>query len=365
MNGGDDETDKSFDPTPQKLLDARKKGEIPKSTDLQTAAGYAGLTIALLAIGAQTVVEFGSQMQGILDQSAEMADAVFAGEPSAVMGGILWQTASIFSPIFLLPGLAVLGAILAQRAFVIAPSKLQPKMSRISILQNAKQKFGRNGFFEFGKSFVKLFIYSACLAAFLNARLPEMIAIIQSAPSTVVQMLTELCTAFLLVVVLVSATLGAIDALWQHHEHIRKNRMSRKEIMDENKNSEGDPHLKQERRARAQAIATKQMMAEVPNADVIIVNPTHYAVALKWTRTAGTAPICVAKGVDETALRIREIAMEAAVPIHDHPPTARALHAMTNLGDEVPPEHYEAVAAAIRFADEMRQRMRERFTHEP
>ena len=118
--------------------------------------------------------------------------------------------------------------------------------------------------------------------------------------------------------------------------------------------------MKQERRARAQAIASQQMMADVPTADVIIVNPTHYAVALKWTRAPGTAPVCVAKGVDEIALRIREVAMEAAVPIHSTPPTARALHSVTKVGDEVAPEHYQAVAAAIRFADKMRVRARKR-----
>ncbi|WP_299728763.1 flagellar type III secretion system protein FlhB [uncultured Tateyamaria sp.] len=358
MSGQEDDSDKSFDPTPQKLLDARKKGEIAKSVELQTAAGYAGLTLAFLALGAQTVIGFGGQMQVLLDQAAEMSEVIFAGGPTALMGGILWNVTVIIVPIFLLPALAVLGAILAQRAFVVAPTKLQPKMSRISLLQNAKQKFGRNGFFEFGKSFVKLTIYSACLAVFLNTRLPEMIAVVHSAPGVVVIMLAELCVAFLLIVVLISAALGAIDAIWQHHEHIRKNRMSRKEIMDETKNSEGDPHLKQERRARAQVIAGQQMIADVPTADVIIVNPTHYAVALKWTRAPGTAPICVAKGVDEIALRIREVAMEAAVPIHSNPPTARALHAVTKVGDEVAPEHYQAVAAAIRFADEMRVRAR-------
>lgn len=356
MSGQDEDTDKSFDPTPQKLLEARKKGEIAKSADLQTAAGYAGLTIAFLAIGAQAVVGFGSQMQSILDRANEISDVMFSGGPAAVMGGILWNAAIALAPIFLFPALAVLTAVLAQRAFVVAPSKLQPKLSRISLLENAKQKFGRNGFFEFGKSFVKLLIFSACLAAFLNARLPEMIAVVHSEPGVVVSMLAELCIAFLLVVVLVSAALGAIDALWQHQEHIRKNRMSRKEVMDETKNSEGDPHMKQERRARAQAIATQQMMSDVPGADVIIVNPTHYAVALKWTRTPGTAPVCIAKGVDEIAHRIREVAMEAAVPIHSDPPTARALHAVTHIGHEIAPEHYQAVAAAIRFADEMRQR---------
>ncbi|MFL4469479.1 flagellar biosynthesis protein FlhB [Tateyamaria armeniaca] len=328
---------------------------------MQTAAGYAGLTLAFLALGAQTVISFGGQMQVLLDQAAEISDVMFSGGATAQMGRILFNASWVLAPIFIVPGLAVLATIFAQRAFVAAPSKLEPKLSQISLIQNAKQKFGRNGFFEFGKSFVKLTIYSACLAAFLNARLPEMITVVHSAPGVVVMLLAELCIAFLLIVVVVSAALGSVDAVWQHQEHIRKNRMSRKEIMDETKNSEGDPHLKQERRARAQAIASQQMMADVPTADVIIVNPTHYAVALKWTRAPGTAPVCVAKGVDEIALRIREVAMEAAVPIHSNPPTARALHSVTNVGDEVAPEHYQAVAAAIRFADDMRVRAKKGF----
>ena len=360
MSNQDEDTDKSFDPTPQKLLDARKKGEVAKSADLHTAAAYAGLTLTFVAVGTQMITSFGGALQVLLDQPARLADVLFDGGPSAVMGGILWSTSLSIAPAFVVPGLAVLAAVLAQRAFVVAPSKLQPKLSRISLIQNAKQKFGRSGFFEFAKSFAKLLLYSACLALFLVARLPEMVGVMHASPGLVAALLAEMCVTFLFIVVLISTALGGIDAVWQHHEHIRKNRMSRKEIMDETKNSEGDPHLKQERRARAQAIATQQMMADVPQADVVIVNPTHYAVVLKWSRDSGTAPICVAKGVDEIALRIRQIAQQHGVPIHSDPPTARTLHAVTNIGDEIHPDQYAAVAAAIRFADKMREQVRVR-----
>ena len=130
--------------------------------------------------------------------------------------------------------------------------------------------------------------------------------------------------------------------------------MSRKELTDESKESEGDPHIKQQRRQRGYQIATNQMLAEVPKADVIIVNPTHYAVALKWDKTSGGAPVCVAKGVDEIATQIRKLAAEAGVPIHSDPPTARALHATIAIGAEIQSDHYRAVAAAIRFAEAMR-----------
>jgi flagellar biosynthetic protein FlhB len=134
--------------------------------------------------------------------------------------------------------------------------------------------------------------------------------------------------------------------------------MSRKEMLDEFKANEGDPHLKSARRQRAQEVATNRMLTDVAKADVVVVNPTHYAVALRWDRTKRGAPICVAKGVDEIARRIRERAAEHGIPIHRDPPTARAMHASVEIGQEIRPEHYRAVAAAIRFADSMRKRAR-------
>ncbi len=356
MSGQDDDTDKSFDATPQKLLDARKKGELAKSTDLMTAAGYAGLLVALLMVGPSAIRGVGTALMVMIDQSSELAPMFFGGAPSPAMGGLFWPVTLGLAPIFGLPAAAVLLAVFAQRALVFAPSKLEPKLSRISLISNAKNKFGRNGLFEFAKSFVKLCVYSICVALFIRSRLPEILAVAQTEPHLVLSLLAELCIAFLFIVVLISGTIGGIDAIWQHFEHLRKNRMSHKEIMDETKNAEGDPHLKQERRQRAMSIAQNQMMADVPSADVIIVNPTHYAVALKWSRLPGEAPVCVAKGVDEIAHAIREKAMEHGVPIHSDPPTARSLHATTIIGEQIAPDLYLAVAAAIRFAEAMRAR---------
>jgi flagellar biosynthetic protein FlhB len=136
--------------------------------------------------------------------------------------------------------------------------------------------------------------------------------------------------------------------------------MSRKEVMDEYKESEGDPHFKAARRQRAQDIATNRMLADVEGADVVIVNPTHYAVALRWDRGKGGAPVCVAKGVDEIARVIRERAALHGVPVHSDPPAARSIYAAVELGQEIRIEHFRAVAAAIRFADAMRKKARQR-----
>ncbi|MEP1696652.1 MAG: flagellar type III secretion system protein FlhB [Paracoccaceae bacterium] len=360
---GDDSSDKSFDPTPKKLEDARKKGEIARSTDLLTASAYAGLTLTLLSVGASAMIDFGTVMMALLDQAHDLSMATFSGDAFiAPMANVLKLTTSALFPVFFVPMISVVLAIVVQRALVFAPSKLTPKLSRISIIQNSKNKFGRSGLFEFSKSFFKLLIYSFCLAIFLKAKLPQIVSVVQSDYGNSISLLGNLAVSFLLIVVCISAAIGGIDAIWQHHEHIRKNMMSRKEVMDEMKESEGDPHLKQERRSRAQAVATAQMMGAVPGSDVIIVNPTHYAIALTWERKPGSAPTCIAKGVDEVAMRIREIAQTHGIPIHSDPPTARALHAVTELGEEISPEFYQAVAAAIRFADEMRAKAKSRVT---
>lgn len=356
MSGQQDDTEKNFDATPQKLLEARRKGELAKSTDLMTAAAYAGLLVALLMTGPDAVRTAGTALMVMLDQPEELAPLIFDGAPAPILGGLLWAVALGFIPIFALPFATVVLAIVAQRALVFAPNKLQPKLSRISLIANAKNKFGRNGLFEFAKSFFKLCIYSVCVAFFIRSRLPEILSVAQTEPNLVLSLLAELCITFLFIVVLISGAIGGIDAVWQHFEHLRKNRMSHKDIQDETKNAEGDPHLKQERRQRAMSISQNQMMADVPTADVIVVNPTHYAVALKWSRLPGEAPVCVAKGVDEIAQAIRAKGAEHGVPIHSDPPTARSLHATTEIGAQIAPELYRAVAAAIRFAEKMRSR---------
>jgi len=356
MSDSEDPGDKSFDATPEKLLQARKKGDVAKSNDLLTACSYFGLLIAFLMMGASSLGQLGTALMTMLDQSAELAPLFFDGSSRAPVGGVMQEITWSLSPLFGLPALGVILALFAQNAWVFAPSKLEPKLSRISLLENAKNKFGQDGIFEFFKSFLKLTIFSGCLAVFITIWLSEMIGVLQTNPQTAIALLAKICIGFLSIVVIVSGLIGGIDALWQHASHMRKRRMSRKEVTDEAKESEGDPYLKQERRQRALTASQNKMMKEVPNADVIIVNPTHYAIALKWSRLPGEAPVCVAKGVDEIAMTIRRIGAEAGVPIHSDPPAARALHASVEIGSQIRHNDYAPVAAAIRFAEDMRRR---------
>lgn len=361
MSARDDEAEKSFDASPQKLKHAREKGDIPRSSDLFTASGYFGLIVACSAAGAWTVETIGTALTVLLDQPHNLAAVFFSGTASAPVGGLLQELALGTIAVFGLPLLFVLGMVAVQRAFLFTPSKLQPKLSRISLLSNVKNKFGRNGLFEFAKSALKLFIFSGVLGVFLLARIDDVLATMHSDPGLIARHMIELSVEFFIVIFCVALIIGAVDWTWQYAEHLRQNRMTRQELLDETKDAEGDPHLKNERRQRGQSIASNRMLSDVRTADVVIVNPTHFAVALKWSRAPGSAPTCVAKGVDETAAAIKAAAVEAGVPIHSDPPTARALHATIEIGDQIREEHFQPVALAIRFAENMRRRAKASF----
>ncbi len=351
--------DKQHEATQKKLDDARKRGEVPRSADLTTTAAYGGVLIIAMSIGAQNLQSLGGSLAGFLARADSLSESMFSGGGRAGFGNLAMTVAKPMLPWFFLPALLAILLSIVTRSFVIAPEKLQPKLSKISPLSNAKNKFGRSGLFEFAKSFSKLSIYSLILGIFLFTKLPVIMGTVYLTPAMATSVLLDLSLQFFTLVCAVMLLIGGGDFLWQWQDHLRKNRMSHKELMDEVKQNEGDPHMKGKRRQKGMEIAMNQMLSDVPEADVVIVNPTHYAVALKWSRLPGEAPVCVAKGVDEIAARIREAASEAGVPIHRDPPTARAIHASVEIGQEILPDQYQAVAAAIRFAEAMRKRARQ------
>ncbi len=356
MAGAQDDTTKTHEPTQHKLDEARKKGELVRSTDLNTAACYIGFLLAGLAGGTYSVQQIGNVFQVMIEQPDRLAPLIFGEAATATVGSLMAAISLGLLAWFTLPAGAALLSVLAQRSLVFAPSKIEPKMSRLDPIANAKKKYGASGLFEFAKSFAKLVLYSTLLGVYLSWRLPEMGGTLHAEPRGIGALMARTMIEFMTVVCAIALSLGAVDYLWQHFDHLRRNRMSHREVRDEHKNHEGDPHMKQERRARSMQIASEQMMVDVPGADVIVVNPTHYAVALKWSRLPGAAPECVAKGVDHMALAIRDLAAAHGVPVRHDPPTARALYATTEIGQQIDSDHYRAVAAAIRFAEAMRRR---------
>ena len=356
MSGEEENDEKPFEATPRKLEEARKRGEVPISQDLITFGVYLGVLTAALLIGAWSVERAGSALLPFIDTPEELAKSVFGlgGRHSyGSLVGAFGMTAAIW---LAFPYCFAMMTAFLQGALVFAPTKLQPKLSRISVVGNAKQKYGPDGLFNFVKSLSKLIVYSVVLGFVFNSRLNDILSLPALSVPAALSLTAELCFRFLASASAAILVFAMADLIWQRAQFMRRQRMSLKELKDESKETEGDPHTKQARRQRGYDIATNQMLSEVPGADVVVVNPRHYAVALKWARIPGSAPVCIAKGVDEIAARIRETAIENAVPIFRDPPTARTLHAVVDLGEEIPVEHYRAIAAAIRFADTMRDK---------
>ncbi len=354
--------EKSHEATPQKLERARKKGELDRSTDAQTALVYLGLASALFVGGSWSAVHLGETLMAFLARPAALAALLTSPASEAIFGELMVRVMGGVLPVLMVPGGFVLALLATRRAIVLAPDKLKPKLSRLSPVANAKQKYGPQGLFEFFKNALKLTTIGVALGLVLAREVDNLPSYVHLDERLLPALLSKQLWSILSAVLVIATAIGLIDIFWQRHRHMKRMRMSHQELKDETKNSEGDPQMRASRRQRAREIAENRMLNDVPNASVIITNPTHYAVALSWTRAAGTVPMCLAKGVDDVAQRIRVRAEQAGVPIHEDAPTARSVYALVEIGQPVKPEHYKAVAAAIVFADKLRAKNKERVT---
>lgn len=357
MSGEQSAEDRSHDPTPKRLETAREQGDIARSPDLLAAAAYGGFLLAAL-MGAGALLQSAEAAMAVLSQADSLSPEVMQSARTtgmALTGAILLP----LWPFFALPALAVLALLFAQRGLVFSSEKLVPKLSRLDPIATAKQKFGVEGWAEFLKSLIKLGGIGLALSWLALTEGADILASVMLDPRAMMIEMLGWSLRFLTVIVLLQAGMGLLDLLWQRHRLMVRNRMSREDLREELKDSDGDPHMRAHRRQMGQEIAMNRMLTDLPTADVLIVNPTHYAVALKWDRASRRPPVCIAKGTDEIALRLREAARQHGVPIRQDAPTARSLHASVQIGEHIRPEQYRAVAAAIRFAEAMRKKARQ------
>lgn len=349
----EDKDDKQFEPSEEKLRKARQQGDAPRSTELNAAAMYLGAWLAFAIAGGFAVKAWLTMATRSMGSDGWPLNSAFS-----IAGAIGKFTSLTAFGIILLPSVAILLGLIGQRGLTFSTKKLTPDINRINPIKNAGQKFGPGGLVTFAISLGKATL--VCFGGYMLFR--ALFGLI--ANSTIsgerqwIPVIGLLLQRVLMLAIAASVVFAVFDVLWKWYDHRRKNRMTRKEVEDEHKDSEGDPHMKSARRQKAIDIVMSQMLSDVETADVIIVNPTHYAVALKWQRGSGRAPVCVAKGVDEVAARIRARATDHDVPIWSDPPCARAIHATVQIGDEIQRDHFAPVAAAIRFAEKMRARAR-------
>jgi flagellar biosynthetic protein FlhB len=355
--------DRTEDATPKKLEEARRDGKIPRSRDLTAAAVMLVAGIALKIVGDSVARQLGDMMRGGLSISRER---IFDETAMVRAFGEMFSMALMaVTPVLVLTLVAALGAPLALGGWSFSGKAISPDFSRLSPMQGIQRMLSLRAWVELGKALGKFAIVGIAAGMVLWFNLDQLMglggepihAAIGHAMSIAGQALIALTAALVLI--------AAIDVpfqLWQYHQEMR---MTRTEVQQEHKESEGSPEMKGRIRALQREMAERRMMDAVPLADVIVVNPTHYAVALRYDDKTMRAPTVVAKGVDLMAARIREVASEHKVPIFEAPPLARALHRTAEIGDEIPTGLYVAVAQVLTYIFQLRAAVRDRLSPPP
>ena len=342
----DSDEDKTNDPSQKRLDDAHQRGDVAKSQEVNTWFLLAGATLVLSSFGSSVGTGLLVPMRGLLQNSW----MIRTDGPGLLLLGksLAYSVLSAMGMPFLFLIIAAVGGNMIQHRLVFSPEGLTPKFSKISPAEGFKRVFGKQAAANFLKGLFKLIALGAVMCIVLWPERFRLDAMVHFDPSVILGVSTSLTLELLTSVVVMLAAVAIADFFFQYRTWYEKLKMTLQEVKDEHKQSEGDPHIKGKIRQLRHQMMKKRMMAAVPKASVIITNPTHYAVALSYERGM-TAPICVAKGVDALALKIREVAGKHDIPIVENVPLARALYATTKIDEAIPTEHYHAVAEIIGY----------------
>jgi flagellar biosynthetic protein FlhB len=344
-----DESQKTEEASPKKLADARKKGDIPNSKEVGTLGSMVA-TILLLAFAGPPLVR--SINRSVSPFVASVHDIRVGGaqyDMVAALGSLFMQIFAAMSPLFLAFAFAALLAAFGQNALVFATDRIKPKPDRLNPMEGLKRIFSQDSLVELGKNLTKVAVVSGVVALFTVNELENFTAMasydLNEVPQRMQAMVIKLLSAVLVVMVLIAV----IDVIWKQMEWKKKQRMTKQEVKDEFKQTEGDPQIKQRMAEIRRSKKRRDSIEKVPNATVLIMNPTHYAVALRYVPAESDAPMCIAKGRNLVALKMREKAVEHNVPVIENPPLARALHAGLEEDQPIPPEFFKAVAEVINY----------------
>jgi len=351
MAEGSDQ-EKTEAPSPQRLEKAREDGQVVQSRELST--------FVILMVGGSALWMMASGLGQTLShivQSALQFNPGIARDSSHVMAQLsdqFFEAALALAPFLGLMVLATLAAPLVLSGWLFSTKALAPKFDRMNPLSGIKRMFSSQGLIELVKSLAKVGLLGGVAAWLIWSNLDAIFSLSLESPSLAIRHMGDLLGKVFLLASGAMILIVVIDLpyqLWSHHNKLK---MTKEELRQEAKESEGDPHLKAHIRAQQREVARRRMMSEIPTADVVITNPTHFAVALKYSEGKMRAPRVVAKGADEVAARIRELAAEHNVPLLEAPPLARALFRHTELGDEIPATLYAAVAEVLAYVFQLR-----------
>ncbi len=347
-----DATDRTEDPTQKKLDEALERGDVAKSQEVNTWFIIAGATLILMTFSDRLGSGLQTSLRGFLANAHSIT--VDGRGLMHVMNKLGVEILVVVAIPFLLLALAAVAGNMVQHRLVWSAEALKPKLSKISPMAGFGRLFSKQALANFAKGLLKLALLGAVMTALLWPEHRRLESLVATDPAAILPLTKSLSLSILGAVVAILALIAAADFLFQYRVWFERQKMSVRELKDEFKQTEGDPMMKGRIRQLRIARMRKRMMADVPKASVIITNPTHYAIALQYERGMN-APVCLAKGVDAVALKIREIAGQHSIPIVENPPLARALHATVELDKEIPPEHYKAVAEVIGYVMRLRR----------
>ncbi len=352
MSEQEDQSQKTEEPTAKRLTEARGKGQVAVSREVNHWFIILGATM-LIGLFVPGMITDLSQV-GLIFLERPHVIATDYANLSNLLADTLRDSLSVLAlPVVILVFLAALSSIV-QHGFLLAPERIKPKLEKISLIKGFKRLFSLSALFEFAKGILKITIVGCVAFLIIYTQIDSLDLLPQLELGQAVDTIHFLSSSMLVGVLAVVTVIAGLDFLFQRFQHLKQLRMSKQEIKEEFKQTEGDPIIKSRLRQIRMEKAKRRMMAQVPEADVVITNPTHYAVALEYKHGTTTAPICLAKGIDKVAARIREIAKENQIDIVRNPPLARALYAGVEIGDEIPEEHYQAVAEIISYIYRMK-----------
>jgi len=342
-----DEAQKTEDPTPKKIEESRKKGQVALSREINNWVMLFAGTILIAAL-ASTMLSDLSKVMRVFIESAHSLPGDAGG-----LGEVLKITFQEVMKIMALPLIIlILAAFLApfvQVGPLFAPESIKPEISKISIFKGFGRLFSVRSLTEFAKGIFKIAAVGVVGTIILIPFFGQMEHFVGLPMILIMHELQSLVVKLMIGVLIVVLIIAVIDLVYQRYDNAKKMRMTKQEVKDEYKQTEGDPHVKARLRQLRMEKGRQRMMQAVPDADVVITNPTHFSIALKYDPETMEAPMCVAKGTDELALRIRETATEHGVELFENKPLARSLYDVVEIDQTIPIEHYQAVAEIISF----------------
>jgi flagellar biosynthetic protein FlhB len=344
----DDKDSKTEEPTEKKIRDSVEKGQVPHSREVGTLASTLAILIGAVFLFGNNLIVLKASLQSFIDNPGEFP-LNNSADVTNLLGAATFEGAKVIMPMLILMAIAGLAASFLQNQPQLVLERIRPQMSRISITKGWSRIFGSQGQVEFLKSLFKLTIVGVAGYMALRSSHRDFINLLFMEPTVVPGMMQELIVRFLSGVTAAVVVLVGADLAWSRFSWHRDLRMTKQEVKDEHKQMEGDPMIKIRLRSLQRDRSRKRMIAAVPRATLIVANPTHYSVALRYVREEGGAPIVVAKGKDLIALKIRFIAEQNGIPIYEDRALARSLYASVDVDRMIPSEFYKAVAGIILF----------------